>query len=192
MHIAIDIDDTLTDTFSYLLPYMIEYFKWDEEAVRKNATFYSSLPLDWWEHEEEFARRYYDRIIPNVPMKEGAVYYVNKLREEGHRITILTARTQRFYADPYRTCKESLDKNGLHYDEIICSGDKGQVCKDKGVDVLIDDWWVNCEAAQKAGTQAILFTGGHKMEQAEHFVCADTWAQVYARVQALATLVLSV
>lgn len=188
MHIAIDIDDTLTDTFAYLLPYMAEYFGWNEKELKKTAAFYSSLPLDWWEHEEDFARRYYDRIIVNAPMKEGAVYYVNKLHEEGHRITILTARTQRYYTDPYRTCKEGLDKHGLRYDEIVCEGDKGQVCKEKGIDVLIDDWWVNCEAAQKAGTRAILFTGGHEMEKAEQFDCADTWAQAYAKIQALQNL----
>ena len=186
MHIAIDIDDTLTDTFSYLLTYMSEYFGWNEEEIRKTATCYKMLPTDWWEHEEEFAKKYYNQIIPDTPMKKDAVYYVNRLHEEGHKITILTARTTRFYTDPYQTCKMGLDKHGLCYDEIVCNGDKGAACKELGVDVLIDDWWVNLEAAQKVGAKTLLFgnSGGH--EEDNLFERVYTWEEAYHHLQKLA------
>ena len=182
MHIAIDIDDTLTDTFAFLVPYICEYFGWDKDEVMKTAKNWKTLPQDWWEKEEDFAKTYYDSVVPDIPMKKDAVYYVNKLHEEGHKITILTARTTRYYADPYKTCKDALDKNGVQYDEILCMGDKGAACKERGVDVLVDDWWVNCQSAEKAGTKALLFgdSGGHEEDNA--FERVYTWEEAYMRL----------
>lgn len=183
MHIAIDIDDTLTDTFEHLLPYIAEHYGLNEQELK--GLTYQTLPIDWWENEEGFAKKYYDKIMPDAPMKAGAAHYVNKLHAEGHRITILTARTTRFYTDPYKTCKELLDKNGVCYDEIICSGDKGVACKEKGVDVLIDDWWMNLAAAREEGVKGLLFIGGgHKEDEEFEKVC--TWEQVYKRLQEIA------
>ena len=47
MNIAIDIDDTLTESFDYFLPYVAEYFDVDEETLRKQNISYSNLPKEW-------------------------------------------------------------------------------------------------------------------------------------------------
>ena len=185
MHIAIDIDDTLTDTFSYLLPYLSEYFGWDKDEIMRTAKNWQMLPKEWWDDEEAFARAYYDRVIPDAPMKKDAVHYVNKLHEDGHKITILTARTTRFYTDPYKTCKDALDKHGIQYDEIVCAGDKGAACKELGVDVLVDDWWFNCDAAQKAGVKTLMF-GGNGYPEDKNFERVYTWEEAYKRLTELA------
>ena len=36
MKIGIDIDDTMTDTFDYLMPYIAEYFKVDINYLKDN------------------------------------------------------------------------------------------------------------------------------------------------------------
>ena len=35
MNIAVDIDDTLTESFDYFLPYVAEYFGAEEEELKK-------------------------------------------------------------------------------------------------------------------------------------------------------------
>ena len=41
MNIAIDIDDTLTESFDYFLPYVAEYFGADKEELRKQNIKYA-------------------------------------------------------------------------------------------------------------------------------------------------------
>lgn len=43
MNIAIDIDDTLTDSFDYFLPFVAEYFGADENELRNKNISYSNL-----------------------------------------------------------------------------------------------------------------------------------------------------
>ena len=51
MNIAIDIDDTLTESFDYFLPFVAEYFGAEEEELRDKNISYSTLP-DQWKKDE--------------------------------------------------------------------------------------------------------------------------------------------
>ena len=55
-----DIDDTLTESFDYFLPYVAEYFDVDEETLRKQNISYSNLPKEWKKDEIGFCRAYYE------------------------------------------------------------------------------------------------------------------------------------
>lgn len=47
MNIGIDIDDTITDTFDYLMPFIAEYFNADINYLKKNNISYCNLPEEW-------------------------------------------------------------------------------------------------------------------------------------------------
>ena len=70
MNIAIDIDDTLTESVDYFLPYVAEYFGADKEELRKQNISYSNLPKEWKKNEIDFCKAYYDRIVPNTPFNK--------------------------------------------------------------------------------------------------------------------------
>ena len=57
MNIGIDIDDTITDTFDYLMPYIAEYFDVDIEYLKNNNISYSNLPEKWKKDEINFAKK---------------------------------------------------------------------------------------------------------------------------------------
>lgn len=44
MNIAVDIDDTLTDSFAYLQPFVAAYFGADADELRRQGISYSNLP----------------------------------------------------------------------------------------------------------------------------------------------------
>ena len=90
MNIAIDIDDTLTESFDYFLPYVAEYFDVDEETLRKQNISYSNLPKEWKKDEIGFCRAFYDRIVPGSPFKQDAAWGGEK-----------TARVRTSYCDYY-------------------------------------------------------------------------------------------
>ncbi|MEI3505722.1 MAG: hypothetical protein V8Q77_05690 [Bacilli bacterium] len=43
--------------------------------------------------ELNFFRTYYDKVVPFTPFKKNASKVLNKLKELGHRIIIITGRT---------------------------------------------------------------------------------------------------
>ena len=60
MRIAIDIDDTITNTWKSIIPAACEYFKIDEQLLRNNGKAYNEAigcTLDEW---YTFARKKFD------------------------------------------------------------------------------------------------------------------------------------
>ena len=54
MNIAVDIDDTLTNSFDYFLPFVAEYFGADEKELKERNISYSNLPEEWKKDEINF------------------------------------------------------------------------------------------------------------------------------------------
>lgn len=183
MKIAIDIDDTLTNSFDYFIPFVAEFFGAAPEQLRRDNISYSTLPEEWRKREPEFCRAYYDRVVPDTPFRENAVRYVNLLHEEGHRIVIITARTREMYTDPYATTRAELDKNGLQYDEIVCTMDKTRACTERGIDLLIDDSVANCRAAASAGVRVLLFSGKGNAGTDVPFARVNDWEEIYLLIR---------
>lgn len=155
LNIAIDIDDTLTDTATYLQPYIAEYFGAELSEVREKGISYEKLPEPWKKDTVAFMKAYFDRVIPYTPFKPDAAWGVNALRAAGHRIVIITARSTAFYTDPYATTVEELRRGGIAYDKLICTQDKASACLEEQIDVLIDDHPRNCEAVAAVGIEVI-------------------------------------
>lgn len=178
MNIAIDIDDTLTDSFDYFLPYVAEYFGADVRTLQAQGISYSNLPAAWKADELGFCKAYYDRIVPQTPFKPDAAWGVTQLRELGHKVIILTGRTTDFYTDPYETTRVELEKGGIPYDKLICTLDKAEACARENVCVLIDDLPQNCASAQAIGVTALLFSSRANLGAETTCPRVETWAQV--------------
>ncbi len=182
MNIAIDIDDTLTESFDYFLPYVAEYFGVDKEELRKQNISYSNLPKEWKKNEIDFCKAYYDRIVPNTPFKQDAAWAVKRLRELGHRIVIITARTDALYTDPYQTTAQELANGGICYDELICTFEKAKACVEEHISVLVDDSITHCDAAAKRGIATILFSSkANQYEETAH-VRVSNWGEVVEKM----------
>lgn len=106
MNIAIDIDDTLTNSFNYFIPFVAEYFNVSIEFCKKNNISYCTLPDKWKEKELEFCKTYFDNVVENTPFKQGAASIVQKLHRMGHKIIIITGRNNSMYTNPYLTTKK--------------------------------------------------------------------------------------
>lgn len=180
MNIAIDIDDTLTNSFAYFLPYVAEFFGADPAQLDRDNISYSNLPPQWKPREIEFCKSCYDRTAADTPFKPGAAEAVRTLRQLGHRIVIITGRTGEFYTDPYETTRQELHNGGIEYDRLICTLDKGRACREEQIDVLIDDLPANCAAAAEMGVRPILFTSRANRDIPTDLPRAESWPQVLA------------
>lgn len=158
MNIGIDIDDTITDTYGCIFPYA-QKFTTEElgkniEDVDRNFTthMYFSDFHNWTKDEEKsFLDKYYETIITKVQPKLFAVETINKLKEEGHKIFLITARFPSDKFDIKELTLRWLKENNINYDELIVNvEDKVKTAKDKHIDLFVDDSIRNCENMAKA------------------------------------------
>lgn len=156
MRIGIDIDDTICDTFDFVLPYCCKYYGVDyEKAISQKLSL--QYFIDNYGYFD-FAKKYYGKIIPYVPLKKDVVKYINKMKKRGHQIIFLTARSNRGYDNPYQLTYDYLIKHNIPFDTLITDAkEKGTVCRDEEIDIYIDDNIKECMAINKEGVKVVLF-----------------------------------
>lgn len=184
MKIAIDIDDTLADSFSYFQPYVASFFKKDIKELQNKNISYLNIPSSWG-NEIEFAKKYYDVLVPKTPLKKDVSKVIKKLKEEGHTIIILTNRNTNLYLDPYKTTIEELKNGDIVFDKVICDKDKEKVCLKEGVDLLIDDLISNCFEANKVGVNSILFNSPINLDENVENIKVSNWNEVLQAISSI-------
>ena len=154
MNIGIDIDDTISETFETLLPYAQKYTIEDlkrESKVEMDSNlsnhFYIVYMNGWNEKEAtEFWSKYYGIILRELNIKKFASEVIKKLKEEGHRIYLITARWDMPNDNIKEITKEWLEKNQVEYDELIINAsDKLKLVQEKDIEIFIDDSFNNCK-----------------------------------------------
>ncbi len=183
MNIGIDIDDTIADTFDYLMPFVAEFFGADLRELKARGISYSNLPEEWKGREIEFCKKYYDEVVPDTPVKRGAAECIRKIRSAGHRIFIITARDDRLYADAFGTTSLQLAKNHIGYDKLICTFDKAKACLDERIDLFIDDSAENCRKVRDAGIPVLLFRSPVNRYIKTDLERAGSWEEIYERLK---------
>ena len=179
MRIGIDIDDTMTDTFDYLMPYISEFFGVSLEYLKNNNISYNTFTEKMKERQLEFARGYYDRVIPNTPFKDNVSDYIRKIKELGNEIIIITARNNKLYRDEYKTTIEELKNNDILYDKLICDFNKDKVCKQEKIDLFIDDSIFNCNKVCSLGIKTIVFNSKINIDIPTKLPRVNDWDELY-------------
>ena len=154
MKIGIDIDDTISETFETLLPYSqkytIEDLKKESKIYIKDeyANHFYIVYMNGWNEKEatDFWSKYYGEILKKVNIKKFASEVINKLKQEGHKIYLITARWDMPNDDIQGITKQWLIENNVEYDELIINvSDKLKLVKEKNIDIFIDDSFNNCK-----------------------------------------------
>lgn len=185
MNIAIDIDDTLTQSFSYFQPWVAEFFHANLSDLQQRGISYSNLPPQWKPSEAAFGKFCYDRLVPDTPFKPDAAPALARLHALGHRIVIVTGRTTDFYTDPYETTRQELANGGIVYDKLICTLDKAAACLAEGIQLLIDDLPANCASVARLGIPALLFSSPANGEENTGFLRVSNWEQALCAISQL-------
>ncbi len=122
MRIGVDVDNTITNTLPILKAYCRIY---NEEVIKRNLKMnergYTTTTIYNWTPEENltFCNKYLQEIVSQAEIKENARDIIEKIKNEGNEIYIITARSEPTFIDPYNTTKNFLDKNSIVYDKII-------------------------------------------------------------------------
>lgn len=179
MNIGIDIDDTITETSKFLMPYVAEYFSIDMNYLLKNNICYNNLPKEYKEKEIEFGKSTFEKVLLDVTLKQNAKEIIDKLKAEKNKIIIITARDKTIYDDPFGFTSKQLNKLGIKYDKLFCSFNKRQICIDEKIDLFIDDCTDNLSKVEDVVGKVLLFNTKTNIEQNNNFTRVNSWEEIY-------------
>ncbi len=167
MIIGIDIDDTITDTyeviFNYAQEYTVKVLNRDpkiKEVSDCASHYYTKVLHNWSDDEnEKFWELYYEKNLKEVKPKTLVVEYLNKLKSEGNKLVLITARVQpeNYKFNVEEETKKWLQKNNVPYDKLIINGNhKEKIAKEEKIDLFIDDSFKNCQAVSDVGIKTYI------------------------------------
>ena len=188
MKIGIDIDNVISNFNDELLK---EYIIHDKEIngngiVNKNE--YIRSMFDWKKEDEiNFYKENIERIAINLKPIKDSVKYINKLKEIGCKIYIITGRDNGDYSDPYSMTFNWLKKYNIYYDELFIvdsynSHTKTEICLKNNIDIMIDDSKRMCEDIKRHGITVFLMDTPYNRDTNE-FIRVNTWKEIYEKLK---------
>lgn len=187
MRIALDVDDTITDSYNLIFDLIGEFYKVDSDILKKNGTTYYDIMDDKlnFPNYEGFVRDNFENLLSKVQLKCNAKEVINKLYDEGHQIFFITARSSKEYSNPYMTTYNYLVNNEILFDRIFVNAEnKGIICKEELIDIFIDDSVKNCTDTIKNGINTYIFDNSFNKKDT-NFKRVYNWNEVYELINSL-------
>lgn len=192
MKIGIDIDNVISNFDDILLK---EYLKHDKELrntgiINENAEHFRKGMFDWSEDEEKsFYIENIERIAKKLQLIENAPLYIKKIKEDGHKIYIISGRNNGEYKEPYKLTKKWLDKYNIIYDKLILTDaynrhEKTEKCIENNIELMIEDSTKTCLDLLNNGIK--VYTMNTRYNQKEKTLDrVSNWKEIYERINIL-------
>lgn len=195
MRIGIDIDNVISNFDDELLK---EYLKHDKTLrntgiINENADYITRGMFDWSEEEESsFYKQNIERIAKNLKLIQGAKKYIDKLKQDGNEIYIITGRDNGEYTNPRAMTEKWLADNGIIYDKLIFTNAydkqaKADECKKNNIDVMIDDSTATCINIKSEGTRVLLMNTRFNQKNKE-LERVSSWEEIYNKITTMQTV----
>lgn len=170
MRIGLDMDDTICSTNNTARKYVDNYCK--DKSVK---------PEEIWINEilkQDFLINNLEKIYTSAPLKENAKNVINKLKEDGNEIIIITARSDKYVNTKIEKLIEKyLNTNGITVDKIIINAkDKVDACKEYKIDLMLEDNLYNYNSLVSSGVTAALYDEENQHEDINNRIV--NWKQL--------------
>ena len=190
MNIGIDVDDVVYNTSAEVEkeiekannPRLFEF------RVQLMRGALSEMPSD----VAQFLKDTIISYTSNAKPIKNALDTLKKLRDDGHVITIITARSDAIRDGVVDTTLESLKKYGIDkgilYDKIIFEGaNKGDVCEKEKIDLFVDDSPINCMHVRERGINVLAFKSGITADAIDQtdLPSVSSWDELYDKINSI-------
>ncbi|MBR3614794.1 MAG: hypothetical protein IKL55_06420 [Clostridia bacterium] len=191
MNIGIDIDDTISNTYETLLPYLENYIK---NTLGKEFNNQESK-IDYYkiqerygltqDEENKFWEEYYIKIIESVIPKPLSVETIKKIREKGHKIYLVTARFENPLVNIVAITEKWLKANSVEYDKLIInSHNKLEIAKQENIDIFLDDSIRNCEMISSGNIKTyMILTPNNGFYENGKIEKVNSWNEFYENIK---------
>ena len=183
MRIGVDIDDTITNSWEYYIPYYAKLFNIDKSVLSKSLPYYQAIK-DYISLDD-----YYKMLVPmqnksikKLPLKENVKEVIDKLYELGHTVYFITDRGNTD-DDSYIATKEYLDSHNIKYEKLYTrASDKASICLKENIDLYIDDSIKHCTKVKQKGIEVLMFDTSYNKEYKE-FKHVHSWNEIYEYIR---------
>ena len=195
MKIGIDLDGVLYDTERMYRTYseLYDTLELKQNSKVNNKEILLQNRFNWnKEQVEDFFRRYHEEIVCTANIMPGAKKVLEKLKKDGHKLYIITARgsmknesKNNLYFDSVEVTKKRLKEENLDklFEKCIFNKarDKDKVCKEEGIDLMIDDSYSNCMslAEQKIKVLYLKDAPSYDIENNKYVTTVYNWGEIY-------------
>ena len=188
MRIGVDIDNVISTFNEELLE---EFLKHNKELgygnkINKDADYITRGMFNWKKGEvEAYYKDNIERIVNKLNVKSGAKEYIDKLKNDGHCIYIITGRDNGEHSDPYNNTKKWLDDNSIKYDKLILTNayknhehGKSEKCIENNIDIMIDDSVNICKDCINSGITTLLMDTPYN-RKINDITRVHNWKEIY-------------
>ena len=181
MNIGIDIDGVLLDTEDWFRSYAHIYdLDHKNSGIVNPQEFLFQRQFDWDDDTvAEYIRTYGIKSMEQAPLKACARVVLDRLREAGHKLIIITARGK-WGQDELLVTKQFLDNLGFEFDKVYLNiMDKATICKQENIDYMIDDSPYNVHTLRENGIKTLYFRDVNREKITEDNVFeVNSWGEI--------------
>ncbi len=195
MVIGVDVDGVLTELFKFIHKEGEEFAKRRNLDIKKNINGYNTKEIYGWsdEDDEVFWNEEFLKYTDEVEMKKDANIILKKLRDEGNKICIITAR---YNCDKDNELGEIsrlhllrwLNKHQIVYDELCFSPrteSKLFYVIKNDVDIFIDDSVKNLEEVSTRIPVICMNEPYNITYSNANMIRCDNWNEIYSVIKNL-------
>lgn len=136
----------------------------------------------------DFYEKYLAEMMSKYTLKNNVVEVINRLREKGHKIVIITARGRTIKEGLIEVTKAYFEKNNIIVDNIVFRcGDKSEACIENNVDLMIDDSIKVLNILKNNGIETLLFKSIVNKNLETDLVVVDNWLDLETYIYNITT-----
>lgn len=189
MKIGIDIDNVISNFNDILLK---EYLKHDKELrntgiINEEPEYLRKGMFDWSKAEdEEFYNNNIERIAKKLKPISNAKEYIQKLKNDGNEIYIITGRDNGEYKNPYELTTDWLKQYDIIYDKLILTNgydkaSKAKECERNNIEIMIEDSISTALFISKTNTKVLLMNTRYNQNKT-NLERVSNWKEIYEKI----------
>ena len=193
MRIGIDIDGVLTNDDDYILDFTSKYCYEHGLKGFDNANLYEYKKLNWDENTiNNYREEYFLNYIKNEPARKFASEVIKKLRNDGNKIFIITARYKtsengQINNENVKECTLNwLRKNKIEYDKVIFTKPpKTKEILENKIDIMIEDSPTTINELVKVVNVLYYDTRYNRDIEHENITRVYSWYDIYMKINSI-------
>lgn len=189
MKIGIDLDGVVFDTEKEFRVYseLYDMLELKRNSKRDNKALRFQDRFSWTQEETEgFLKIYHNQIVREASFMPGAKKILKQLKEEGNELIVITARGGFNKAMIPITESRLKDEKMDIFDKYYwATENKEDVCVRENIDIMIDDFNMNCEriAGEKINVIYLKDAPSYELLENEYIKVLYNWGEIYRYIK---------
>ena len=190
MNIGIDIDGVLTNEDEYILSCTSKYCYENNLEGLANPNSYEFSKLNWSkEIIDDYRKKYFDEYVDNAPTRLFESEVIKKLKNDGHKIFIITGRHKCTSntvdgEDMRNRIKNWLTKNNIVYDKLLFAKvPKIKEINENKIDIMIEDSPSTIESINKI-VKVLCYDNRYNRDlKLDNVTRVYSWYDIYKKIK---------